>query len=205
MAANIKACEDPFSILGLQVGASRSEIESAFRKRALKCHPDRNPKDPLARSKFQRLSRAKEVLLNPTAAAEARRKWRPNNANDVKSKGSSCDSKSKQATPNRAPDLRSARRREAEAQARKEAEERLRQREEEARKKRQREAEAEIEAKRRCAEMREDEEKQRKNAAEERKRAEIFESWLKHRNLLSKKHAKDGAKAGPQTARRSGC
>jgi DnaJ-class molecular chaperone len=35
--------DDPWGILGLKPGASQSEIKSAFRKKAVETHPDRNP------------------------------------------------------------------------------------------------------------------------------------------------------------------
>lgn len=35
--------DDPWSILGLKPGASQDEIKSAFRKKAIETHPDRNP------------------------------------------------------------------------------------------------------------------------------------------------------------------
>ncbi|KAJ1627589.1 DnaJ domain-containing protein, partial [Pavlovales sp. CCMP2436] len=48
----------PHAVLGLQPGASETEIKEAYRKSALKHHPDRNPGDASAAAKFQELSDA---------------------------------------------------------------------------------------------------------------------------------------------------
>lgn len=57
--------EDPFEVLELDERASQKDVESAFRRKSLACHPDRHPNDPTARVRFDRLSRAKESLLDP--------------------------------------------------------------------------------------------------------------------------------------------
>ena len=55
---------DYYEVLGLQRGASKDEIKKAYRKLALKYHPDRNPDDKEAEVKFKEASEAAEVLLN---------------------------------------------------------------------------------------------------------------------------------------------
>ena len=65
------ACREAAALLGVACGASKAAVESAFRRRALRCHPDRHPKDALAKTRFLRLSRAKELLL-AQAQPEAR-------------------------------------------------------------------------------------------------------------------------------------
>lgn len=47
----------PYDILGVRPGASESEIKNAYRKQALKYHPDRNP-DASSSAKFQEVSNA---------------------------------------------------------------------------------------------------------------------------------------------------
>ena len=56
---------DYYEILGLQRGASKDEIKKAYRKLAMKYHPDRNPGNSEAESKFKEASEAAEVLTNP--------------------------------------------------------------------------------------------------------------------------------------------
>ncbi len=56
------AKEDYYDILGLGKGASASEIKKAYRKMALKYHPDKNPDDKAAEEKFKQAAEAYEVL-----------------------------------------------------------------------------------------------------------------------------------------------
>lgn len=58
--------ENNFSILGLRVDASSSEIKQAYRTISLKHHPDKNPDDPKAAEKFIRYQSAYEVLKDST-------------------------------------------------------------------------------------------------------------------------------------------
>ena len=55
---------DYYDILGLQKGESKDEIKKAYRKVAMKYHPDRNPGDAEAEAKFKEASEAAEVLTN---------------------------------------------------------------------------------------------------------------------------------------------
>mmetsp|Transcript_19064 Transcript_19064/g.24715 ORF Transcript_19064/g.24715 Transcript_19064/m.24715 type:complete len:221 (-) Transcript_19064:1782-2444(-) len=54
--------EDYYKVLGIARNANEDEIKKAYRKKALKLHPDRNPNDPQAKEKFQQVSEAFEVL-----------------------------------------------------------------------------------------------------------------------------------------------
>nr|MBN2277722.1 molecular chaperone DnaJ [candidate division Zixibacteria bacterium] len=56
------ARRDYYEILGVGRGASEDEIKSAYRKLALKYHPDRNPGDSTAEEKFKEATEAYEVL-----------------------------------------------------------------------------------------------------------------------------------------------
>lgn len=56
---------DYYDILGLSKGASESEIKKAYRKLAIKYHPDKNPDDKEAEEKFKEAAEAYEVLSNP--------------------------------------------------------------------------------------------------------------------------------------------
>jgi DnaJ-class molecular chaperone len=57
--------EDYYQILGLQRGASPSDIQDAYRGLARKYHPDLNPDDAAAKENFQKVQQAYEVLNDP--------------------------------------------------------------------------------------------------------------------------------------------
>jgi len=54
--------EDFYEILGVNKSASAAEIKKAYRKMALKYHPDKNPDDKTAEDKFKKAAEAYEVL-----------------------------------------------------------------------------------------------------------------------------------------------
>ena len=56
------AKEDYYKLLGVEREASGDQIKSAYRKMALKYHPDRNPDDKVAEERFREVSEAYEVL-----------------------------------------------------------------------------------------------------------------------------------------------
>ena len=56
------AFKDYYDILGVPKTATQKEIKSAFRKKAAKLHPDRNPGDPTAEDKFKEVNEAYTVL-----------------------------------------------------------------------------------------------------------------------------------------------
>ena len=53
---------DFYEVLGVDKTANQQEIKKAYRKLAMKYHPDRNPDDPAAEEKFKEASMAYEVL-----------------------------------------------------------------------------------------------------------------------------------------------
>jgi curved DNA-binding protein len=56
---------DYYKILGVDKTASQEEIKNAYRKLARKLHPDMNPNDKDAHTKFQQVNEANEVLSDP--------------------------------------------------------------------------------------------------------------------------------------------
>ncbi len=59
------ADKDYYKILGVSKDASQDEIKAAYRKLALKYHPDRNPGDKEAEKRFKEITEAYEVLSDP--------------------------------------------------------------------------------------------------------------------------------------------
>jgi molecular chaperone DnaJ len=56
---------DFYEILGVTRTASEAEVKNAYRKLALKYHPDRNPGDLEAQETFKRISIAYSVISDP--------------------------------------------------------------------------------------------------------------------------------------------
>ncbi|AAD14474.1 Similar to gi/2829865 F3I6.4 from Arabidopsis thaliana BAC gb/AC002396 [Arabidopsis thaliana] len=56
---------NPYEVLGIPSNSTDQEIKSAYRRMALRYHPDKNPDDPVAAEMFKEVTFAYEVLSDP--------------------------------------------------------------------------------------------------------------------------------------------
>ena len=63
------AKRDYYEVLGLPRNATEAELKQAYRRLAMKFHPDRNPGDPEAEAAFKEVKEAWEVLKEPRKRA----------------------------------------------------------------------------------------------------------------------------------------
>lgn len=66
---------DYYDVLGVSRQADASEIKSAYRKLAIKYHPDKNPGDAQAEENFKEAAEAYEILSNPEKKTTLRPIW----------------------------------------------------------------------------------------------------------------------------------
>jgi molecular chaperone DnaJ len=62
--------KDPYTVLGVDRNASADEIKKAYRKLAIKYHPDKNPGDKAAEEQFKEAASAYEILSDPEKKAK---------------------------------------------------------------------------------------------------------------------------------------
>ena len=60
---------DYYEVLGVDKNVTPEDLKKAYRKLALKYHPDRNPGDKEAEEKFKEAAEAYDVLSNPDKKA----------------------------------------------------------------------------------------------------------------------------------------
>src|SRR5438477_9689550 len=63
------AKRDYYEVLGLNRDAAEEDIKKAYRRLAMKWHPDRNPDNPKAEENFKEAKEAYEVLADPQKRA----------------------------------------------------------------------------------------------------------------------------------------
>src|SRR3989344_938396 len=63
------AKRDFYEVLGVERGASEADVKKAYRRLAMKHHPDRNPGDKAAEEKFKEIQAAYEVLSDASKRA----------------------------------------------------------------------------------------------------------------------------------------
>ena len=61
---------DFYEVLGVSKGATESEVKKAYRKLAIKYHPDKNPDDKEAEAKFKEAAEAYDVLSDDNKKAK---------------------------------------------------------------------------------------------------------------------------------------
>ena len=61
--------QDAYELLGVARSATAEELKSAYRKLAMKYHPDRNPGNTEAEEHFKELSQAYDILIDPEKRA----------------------------------------------------------------------------------------------------------------------------------------
>ena len=56
---------DYYEVLGISKGATEAEVKKAYRKMAIKYHPDKAQGDKKAEEKFKQINEANDVLGDP--------------------------------------------------------------------------------------------------------------------------------------------
>ena len=79
--------KDYYKVLGVNRDATQDEIKKAFRKLAVKYHPDKNPGNKEAEARFKEITEAHEVLGDP----EKRRRYDQLGENWTRTEGETYD------------------------------------------------------------------------------------------------------------------
>lgn len=68
---------DPYEVLGASRGASEDEIKKAFKEKAAKFHPDRNPGNAESEAAFKRVNSAYQIIGDPEKRKEYDKQHEP--------------------------------------------------------------------------------------------------------------------------------
>ncbi|XP_074599955.1 uncharacterized protein LOC141854245 [Brevipalpus obovatus] len=77
---------DYYEFLKIERGATIDQINKAYRRRTLEYHPDKNPDDPSAKQKFEKLQEIVEILRDPVQRSDYDRKLKARDEKRVKDK-----------------------------------------------------------------------------------------------------------------------
>jgi len=77
---------DLYLLLDVSPDAGDKEIKKSYRKKALKCHPDKNPDDPKAAELFHQLSEALAILSDPSARKAYDNVLKAKKANEIRNR-----------------------------------------------------------------------------------------------------------------------
>lgn len=84
---------DLYELLNIKSDSDISTIQKAFRKKALLCHPDKNPDDPKAVALFHQLSKALEILIDSNTRTEYDNKLNAKKAAETRHKELDADTR----------------------------------------------------------------------------------------------------------------
>src|ERR1700730_18225157 len=85
------AKRDYYEVLGVQRGVSETELKAAFRKMAMKHHPDRNPGEKDCEHQFKEVNEDYEVLKDAQMRAAYARVGRPSFESGAGARGFGAD------------------------------------------------------------------------------------------------------------------
>lgn len=75
---------DIYKLVGVEITATEAEIRKSYRKKALECHPDKNPDNPKAAELFHQLQDALAILSDVSARAAYDRMLRAKKASELR-------------------------------------------------------------------------------------------------------------------------
>lgn len=78
--------KDLYELFDITIDATENDIRKAYRKKALACHPDKNPDNPKAAELFHELSKALEILCTVSTKAAYDKVIRARKANEIRHK-----------------------------------------------------------------------------------------------------------------------